>query len=157
MSLWLNVKRVTRYGIAGFVRNGFISLAAIVIMTLTLFVITALMVSAAALNSALTQLTNKVDVTVYFTPSATPDQVKTVQDALSAMPEVATVSYVSREDALAAFRENHKNDQLTLQALDELGDNPLGASLEIRAKQTSQYESIAKYLQDQQNAQSESG
>jgi cell division protein FtsX len=39
MALWLSMKRVTRYGIAGFVRNGFISLAAILIMTITLFVV----------------------------------------------------------------------------------------------------------------------
>ncbi len=153
MALWLSMKRVTRYGIAGFVRNGFISLAAILIMTITLFVTAGLMMSAAALDSTLTQLTNKVDVTVYFTPNASLDQITTIQNSLKALPEVASVKYISRDDALAEFRERHKNDQLTLQALEELGDNPLGASLEIRAKETSQYESIAKYLQDQASAQ----
>ena len=57
---------------------------------------------------------------------------------------------MSSDQALEQFRERHKNDQLTIQALDELSDNPLGASLEIRAKQTSQYESIAKFLDAQQ-------
>ncbi len=153
MAIWLSMKRVTRYGIAGFVRNGFISLAAILIMTITLFVVAGLMMSSAALDATLSQLTNKVDVTVYFTPSATLDQITTVQTSLKALPEVASVKYVSREDALAEFQERHKNDQLTLQALEELGDNPLGASLEIRAKETSQYESIATYLQDQASTQ----
>ncbi|MBP9757551.1 MAG: ABC transporter permease [Candidatus Pacebacteria bacterium] len=149
MSFWLSTKRVTRYGIAGFVRNGFISLAAILIMTITLFVVAGLMMSAAALNATLAQLTNKVDVTVYFTPNASLDQITTIQNSLKALPEVASVKYVSREDALAEFTERHKNDQLTLQALEELGENPLGASLEIRAKETSQYEAISKYLSDQ--------
>jgi cell division transport system permease protein len=149
MSLWLSMKRVTRYGIAGFVRNGFISLAAILIMTITLFVVAGLMMSAAALDATLAQLTNKVDVTVYFTPNASLEQITTIQNSLKALPEVASIKYVSREDALAEFRERHKNDQLTLQALEELGDNPLGASLEIRAKETSQYEAISKYLSDQ--------
>lgn len=154
MSLWLNVKRVTRYGIAGFVRNGFISLAAILIMTITLFVLSGLMISAAALNATLKQLTDKVDVTVYFLPDATLDQITTVQNSLKALPEVESVKYVSREQALEEFRARHANDQLTLQALEGLPDNPLGASLEIRAKQTSQYESIAKFLQDQAAQQS---
>ncbi len=149
MSLWLSMKRVTRYGIAGFVRNGFISLAAILIMTITLFVVAGLMMSAAALDATLAQLTNKVDVTVYFTPNASLDQITTIQNSLKALPEVASIKYVSREDALAEFKDRHKNDQLTLQALEELGDNPLGASLEIRAKETSQYEAISKYLSDQ--------
>jgi cell division transport system permease protein len=75
-----------------------------------------------------------------------------VKRALEALPEVAAVSYTSRTDALAAFEERHKNDQLTMQALQELGDNPLGASLSIRAKDTSQYESIAKYLETEQGS-----
>ncbi len=112
-----------------------------------------LIISAAALDSTLKQLTEKVDVTVYFTPAASLDQITGIQNSLKALPEVASIKYVSREEALAEFTERHKNDQLTLQALEELADNPLGAALEIRAKQTSQYESIATYLQDQASAQ----
>ena len=39
MSSWVNLKRVARYGLIGFVRNGFVSLAAVLIMTITLFVL----------------------------------------------------------------------------------------------------------------------
>lgn len=148
--MWVNVKRIARYGLVGFIRNGFISLAAVLIMTITLFVVAGLMISGAALNSVLRQLTNKVDVTVYFTTNASDDQITQMKTSLEGLPEVASVAYVSREEALARFQERHKNDQLTIQALQELGDNPLGASLEVRAKQTSQYEAIAKYLDAQQ-------
>lgn len=149
---WTNIKRVARYGLIGFVRNGFISLAAVLILTITLFVIAGLIISGAALNSTLTELTQKVDVTVYFLPSAPEEHLQELQRALEALPEVAEVAYVSREQALADFRERHKNDQLTLQALDELGGNPLGAALDVRAKETSQYESIAQFLAAQQEA-----
>lgn len=150
MSFWLNTKRVARYGFIGFIRNGFVSLSAVLIMTITLFVIAGLMVSGAALDSTLQQLKDKVDVSVYFRTNATNEQITDVKKALENLPEVATVAYVSREEALAQFRERHKSDQLTLQALDELNDNPLGASLEIRAKETSQYEAITKFLETQQ-------
>jgi cell division transport system permease protein len=156
MSLWLNVKRVSRYGLAGFVRNGFVSLAAILIMTITLFVLASLMIASSALSSTLDSLTEKVDVTVYFTTTASDEQIADVQNSLSALPEVASTTYISREQALAAFRERHATDQLTIQALDELGENPLGASIEVRAKETSQYASIAKFLEDQQADQGSS-
>ncbi len=152
MDFWTTTKRVTRYGVAGFVRNGFVSLSAILIMTITLFVLASLMIGGAALNSTLRSLTEKVDVSVYFTTSAPESDIREIEGQLKALPEVLSVEYVSSEQALAAFRERHKNDQLTLQALDELGDNPLGASLEIRAKETSQYESIATYLNGKQEA-----
>jgi len=152
MSLWVNVKRVARYGLISFVRNGFVSLTAVLIMTITLFVVAFLMISGAALDATLKQLTEKVDVTVYFTTEATEGEITSMKTAIEALPEVAVVTYISREEALAVFRERHKGDRLTLQALDELGGNPLGASLEIRAKQTSQYESIATFLEAQQKS-----
>lgn len=150
MSWWVTTKRVARYGLIGFIRNGFVSLAAVVIMTITLFVIGGLLVSGAALDATLTQLSEKVDVNVYFSTEASEEQVLSVKKAIEALPEVATVAYTSRDQALAEFRERHKNDQLTIQALDQLSENPLGASLAIRAKETSQYESVAKFLEGQQ-------
>lgn len=150
MSSWINAKRVVRYGLIGFIRNGFVSLAAVLVMTITLFVLANILISNAAMKSTLQELTNNVDVSVYFAVTATEDQIGEIRTHLEALPEVAEVSYTSREEALAEFRERHKNDQLTIQALDELEENPLGASLGVRAKQTSQYESIAKYLEAQQ-------
>lgn len=144
--MWVSTKRVFRYGTIGFFRNGFISLSAILILTITLFVVHALIVSGAALTSTLEQLKDKVDINIYFRVSATEDQILVLKKQIDVLPEVKETTYTSREEALANFRERHKNDQLTIQALDELEDNPLGATLSIRAKETSQYESIAKFL-----------
>ena len=152
MSTWVNMKRVARYGLIGFMRNGFVSLAAVLIMTITLFVLAIVIIFGAALQTTLASLTEKVDVTVYFMTSATEEQISEIRNSLEALPEVASVAYTSREEALTAFRERHKNDQLTIQALDELEANPLGASLGIRAKETSQYESIAAFLESRQEA-----
>lgn len=150
MSTWINFKRVARYGLIGFIRNGFVSLAAVLIMTITLFVLASVIIFGAALQSTLEQLTENVDVTVYFLPEASDENVMDIKTSLEALPEVALVTYTTSEEAFAAFRERHKNDRLTIQALDELEDNPLGASLGVRAKQTSQYESIAAFLESRQ-------
>lgn len=150
MSMWLTTKRVARYGLIGFIRNGFVSLSAILIMAITLFVIALIMISSAALQSTLTQLMNKVDINVYLVPSAPEDQIFVIKKSIEALPEVSSVVYTSRETALAEFRERHKNEQSTIQALDQLTENPLGASLAIRAKETNQYESIAKFIDAKQ-------
>jgi len=147
MALWRDIKRVSRYGLIGFFRNGFVSLASIFIMTITLFVMATLVMAGNALQSTLAGLTEKVDVNVYFVTTAPEEKILDLKKSLEALPEVASVEYVTREQALQIFSERHKNDQLTLQALEELGDNPLGASLAVRAKDTSQYESIAKFLE----------
>src|SRR5205823_4137528 len=79
--------------------------------------------------------------------TANESDILAVGDQLKKLPQVTSVSYTSAADALAAFRDRHATDQLTLQALDELGGNPLDASLEVRAKDPSQYESIVSFLE----------
>ncbi len=154
--MWLTTKRVARYGLIGFIRNGFVSLSAILIMTITLFVVAMLFVAGAALTSTLEQLNSKVDVNVYFATSASEEQVVAIKKELEGLAEVESVTYTSREQALAEFRERHKSEASTIQALDQLSDNPLGASLAIRAKKTSQYESIANFLEAKQGTESAS-
>ena len=149
MAFWTNVKRISRTGFLGFLRNGFVSIATVLIMTITLFVIGSIVVTGAALEEVLTQLENKVDINVYFLTSAPETEILALRDAIVELPEVAAVEYISRDEALAQFRERHQNDQLTLQALEELEENPLGASLAIRAQETSQYERIATVLEEE--------
>lgn len=149
----LTVKRVLRSGLLSFSRNAFVSVASILVMTVTLFTVGVTIFAGVILNSALIELRDKADVNVYFAQGATEDRILEMKASLEALPEVASVEYLSRDEALAQFRERHKNDQLTLQALDELGENPLGAVLNVKAKDITQYEAIAAFLQDQQVAE----
>ena len=148
---WIAVKRVVRAGLLDFWRNGFVSLSSILVMTVTLFVVGTSIFAGLILNTTLEQLRDKADVNVYFTVNAPTDQIAQLQQSVEALPQVQSVQYVSAQDALAQFRQLHANDQLTLQALDELGTNPLGAVLNIKAKDISQYDAIAAFLQQQQS------
>jgi cell division transport system permease protein len=148
--LLTSLKRILRSGFVDFWRNNFVSIASVFVLTTTLFVIGSLVFLQAVLESTLVELQEKVDINVYFTTEATEPEVLAVQGQLEALPEVGVVEYVSRERALEEFRQRHADNQLTLQALDELESNPLGAALNIRAKQTSQYASIAQFLDDAQ-------
>src|SRR3989338_6766225 len=143
---WTKIKRVLRWSFASFWRNGFVSLAAVAVMTVTLFVIGSLIFTGVLLRTSIDALKDKVDVNVYFVTSAPEEEILSLKKSFEALPEVAKVEYVSREQALVDFKERHQDDQLTLQSLNELGDNPLGAALNIKAKDATNYESIDKFL-----------
>ncbi len=143
----IDAKRIIRSGYRNFMRSGFTSLASILMMIITLFVITSLIFIQTALTSSLTDMKDKVDVTVYFVHGADETAIKSIEQAVSKLPEVRSVTFTSEDAALAQFKERHADDYLTLQALDELGENPLGASLNIKAKDPSQYESVSKYFE----------
>jgi cell division transport system permease protein len=65
---------------------------------------------------------------------------------LEQLPEVANVSYTSADEAVKIFRDRHQSDYPTIQALDEIGTNPLGGYLNVKAKEVSQYGDIANFL-----------
>src|SRR3990167_5106988 len=144
---WMIIRRMFTSGAKNFARGGAVSAATVLIMTVTLAIIGSLVFLSALLSYTLGAIKGKVDVSVYFVTTASESDILAVKDTLEGLPQVANVSYTSAEDALITFRERHASDQLTLQALDELGGNPLDASLEVRAKDPSQYESIVNLLE----------
>jgi cell division transport system permease protein len=101
------------------------------------------------LEVSLQNIQSKVDINVYFVVDADQAAIDSLKTSLEGLPDVAEVTFTSREEALAQFQQRHQNDETIMQGLEELGDNPLGASLSIRARETSQYEGIAAFLNDQ--------
>ncbi len=144
--LW---KRTILAGLRGFYRNRTVSLSSIFILTITLSIVTSFYLFGAVFDYTLEQVKEKVDVRVYFTTDATEEQATEVKAKLLGLSDVKTVTYISKEQALSDFKKKHEGDQLTLQALEELGTNPFGASLSVIAKDTSRYSAIADQLNDE--------
>lgn len=142
------LKRVIKAGFMNFWRNGWVSLATVLIMLVTLFTVGSLIFARAIMMSTLDELQNKVDISVYFKTDAQEQDILIMRDSLTKLNEVKSVEYISREQALEEFKERHKDNALITQSLEELGENPLGAAVNIRAKETSQYASIAKFIED---------
>lgn len=145
--LWINFKRVLKSGFFSFWRNGFVSLSSVFVMVVALLVLGSIVFSNALLTTTLDSLQDKVDVNVYFLSTASEADVLDLKQKIEVLPETKEVEYVSREKVLSDFTERHANDSTTLQALEELDDNPFGAVLNIKAKETSQYESVSRFLE----------
>jgi cell division transport system permease protein len=152
--MMMTFKRIVSAGGKSFVRSGLVSFATVLIMTVTLIIIGSLVLLSAVLTNTLATIQDKVDVNVYFTTTAQESEILSVKSRLEQRPDIAQISYTSRNDALAQFRQRHASDALTLQALDQLGDNPLGGSLAVKAKNPSQYPSIVQFLTDDTAANS---
>lgn len=145
------VRRIVRAGFVGFWRSAYVSLASVFVIAVALFVIGSTMFIDQLLTTSLSSLQEKVDINVYFVPDAAQEDIDAIRTAVAALPDVAGITYTSREEALAKYRERNQNDEIAMQALSELDENPLGANLAIRARETSQYESIARFLDEQRD------
>jgi cell division transport system permease protein len=144
--IFTTFKRITRTGFVNFWRNGFLSFAAIVVITLSLSAFGGLVFASAFGRSLLADVKDKVDINVYFTLTAPEQDILSLQKEIQALPEVASVDYVSADQALASFKNKWQNNALIMQGLDEVGSNPFPAALNIKAKDPGQYGNIANYL-----------
>jgi cell division transport system permease protein len=142
----IELKRIIKAGFVSFTRNGLVSFAAVLVLTITLSFITSIILLQSVLFFSLNTIKDKVDITIYFNVGVSEDRILSLKDSLLQLPEVADVTYTSDKEALALFRERHKDDYPTIAALDEIGTNPLGAYLNVKAKDISQYEGIANFL-----------
>ncbi len=141
-------KRITRTGFVNFWRNGFLTFAAIVVITLSLSAFGALIFGSAFGRALITDVKDKVDINIYFNTSASESDILAINKEISSLPDVAKIEYVSRDKALADFKTKWQNNALIMQGLEEIGGNPFPASTNIKAKDPGQYGSITKYLED---------
>ncbi len=144
---WLTFKRVIKSGLKSFWRNGWLSAATVSVMILTLLTMSILLMVNVVANSVLTDLHGKIDVSIYFKSEAVEEDILIVKSQLEKMDEVERVDYVTKEEALDKFKEKHQNNPYLIEGLQELGENPLEASLNIKAKEVSQYEAITSFLE----------
>jgi cell division transport system permease protein len=121
------------------------SLAATATMVLMLLLLAGFWIIQTGLLAGLQFTEQKVEVLAFLQTNATDNQVEELQSRLRAMPEVASVAYFSRDEALARFRASmaaQGREDLTRY----LDGNPLYASLEVKMVDPSQVRVVGDAL-----------
>ncbi len=147
------LKKIIISGCKDFWRNSWLSIATIVVITITLFTINTLVIINFLSETILANLQEKIDIAVQFKNETSEDKIFDFKDKLEKMAEVKNISYVSQKEALENFKEAHQNDEKFLQSIKELGNNPLFASLNIKAYQLDQYAQIDRFISESEESQ----
>jgi cell division transport system permease protein len=140
------ISRIFHFGAKNFWRNGWLSTATIAIMTLSLVVSLNLILFSVVTRAATNSIENEIDISVYFNTNTSEDEILNIQQSLEGLSQVQSVDYISRDQALATFQQNHADNPVISQVINTLDSNPLDASLNIKAKDPSQYGAINDYL-----------
>lgn len=113
-------------------RSPYQAAAAVMIMTLTTFVGLTFFLLSLGSQRLLTYLERKPQVIAFFTDAVTAeDQVSDLENQLRATDKVASLKFVSKDEALQIYKDRNKNDPLLLELVTA---NTLPASLEVSAK-----------------------
>jgi cell division transport system permease protein len=131
----------------GFWRNALMSLAATLTMVLMLLLLAGFFVLQNVLLASLSYVEQKVEVVAYLQNTTTQDQVDGLVAKVTAMPQVASVEFISRDQALANFRAQQQA-QGRVDITGSLDANPLYASLNVKLKDPSQLDTVAGAMRD---------
>lgn len=142
----VTLTRIIKFGWQGFLRNGWLNVSTICIMILAALVFEGLILFNVVGQHAVSSLQEKIDISVYFKSNVSEDAILNIKKSLEGLNEVKNVVYVSRDQALEEFKARHASEEVVTQTLGELDQNPLLASLNIKAKDPHQYAAIASYL-----------
>jgi cell division transport system permease protein len=130
----------------GFWRNAAMSLAATATMTLMLLLLAGFWIIQAGFLASLSYVEDKVGVVADLNDGITTGELQNLETRLSALPEVKSVEYTSKEQALANYRAQRAaqdQDDLT----QYLANNPLPASLDVKLQRPEDYKAVAEFLQ----------
>jgi cell division transport system permease protein len=117
----------------GLWRNRVMSLAATVTMVLMLVLLASLVIVLSGMQAGLSFIESKVEIRAELNEGVPPSMVEDLQARLLALPEVAAVTYVSKEAALEEFRAQLR-DSGQPDLTDYVGFNPIPAQLRIKLR-----------------------
>jgi cell division transport system permease protein len=106
----VNLQYVTKETTTNLKRNFFITIAAVLVVVVSMYLVGAVFVASFAVDRALTLQTKKVEVAVFLKRDITPDARDSIQRSLLAMPEVAAVSYESKQEAYETFKRLFRDE-----------------------------------------------
>lgn len=141
MLVW---SRALKLGLINFWRNGWLSFIATLIMTLTLLIISVFLIFNLVIDETTKSIEEKMDLSVYFNDEAKDEEIYLLEKQLKSRPDVKSVEYISKDEALAKWRALNISQKVKEQVSEE--ENPLPRSLEIKAVSPEKIETIANYL-----------
>jgi cell division transport system permease protein len=142
----LSLIRIIKFSFQDIFRNIWLSIVTVTILILALFSVNMLLVVKVVGDTAISAIQEKVDISLYLKPDSDEEEIKALKAELSNLEEVKEIIYISKAEALEYFREKNSNNQEVLEALRELGKNPLTPSLVIKPKGSDKVESLISRL-----------
>jgi len=141
----ITFRRIISAGAVSFMRNASLAIAAIAVMVVTLTIVLFSLVTSVTLNHTISQIADKINISIYLNDNVTSDQRKALMDELRQIKQVKNVSYISKDQALAEYKAANANNKDLLAAINETG-NPLPASIEVDPVDPAQINQIQTLL-----------
>lgn len=137
----LNTKRIIKLGFTNLWRNRWLSAQATLILTVTLIFVSVFILGHLVVGVAIDAVKEKIDLRIYFEDSVAETQIKNLQLQLAARPDIKTVRYISKQEALEIWQGRPTSPRI--KGLVSENNNPLPRSLQIKTDSPQVIEEVA--------------
>ena len=151
-NIFVSLRRIVKTGFTNFWRNGWLSAATVSVLTITLFMVFSLIMLSVLTEALIIDIQNRVDVSVYLKKDVKSADALSLRNDILALPEVKIAEYTSEEDALIAFREKHSENEIIIQSLEALEENPLESNISIKVQDPSQFKKVVDFVEKEEYA-----
>ena len=125
-------------------RNVFITIAAVMVVTVSLYLVGVVLIASFSVDRALTLQTRKVEVAVFLNKDVTESERDSIQRDLLAMPEIDSVKYETKQEAYEAFKILFR-DQPDI--VENTTPEALPESFRVKLKDPNEFEVVSDRLE----------
>ena len=132
-----------KQSLQGFTRNLSTTLGSIITIFLSLFIIGLFLIGALVIDNIVKSVENEVSITAYISDDATQADIDAAEAYIQGLEGVSSVSFTTKEEALENFRNMSSNAAI----VDELGGNPLPASINVELSDPQMVQQVADQIE----------
>ncbi|MCH4183994.1 MAG: permease-like cell division protein FtsX [Eggerthellaceae bacterium] len=138
--------------VKGFARNLSTTLGSIVTIFLSLLIIGIFCIGGFVVDNVVKSVESKVSITAYVSDGASESDISTLENYISGLDGVKSVSFTTKDEALENFKSSMTSNPEIVNQLD--GQNPLPASIDVELSDAQGVEGIAQQIQNSSDFQS---
>jgi len=143
---FLEFTRVIKFAWQSFFRNIWLSVVTVIIVTLSLFSISFLLMINILTQHVLDVVKDRTQVYIDLTSQATGEQAQALVAELQKLPAIKESQFITPEQTLENFKQRHQDDPVMAQSLNSLSVNPFTGSIMIKVNQIDDFPVILAEL-----------
>lgn len=146
-----NASRIVKYGTSSFTRNVWLSIAATLVMTVTLVILMVTVFASAILSSTAEAMRNKIDITIFFHPGTSQETLAELSEIMSADSNIKEITTADSQAEYESLVDDYRDTPEILAAVDsEIILQELPATMRIKVHDPSNLDSIRQIVEQNQ-------
>jgi cell division transport system permease protein len=135
------LRRILRFGVQHYLRNGWLSLAATLMVAMTLFVVSVFALQSYVIKSETQSIQDKLDMAIYISDAPSEEDVQTFVQQVKAIPDVRDVTYLNKDQVITEWNKLPVGNKIKSEVNAE--NNPLPRTVKLKAGNPESLDSIA--------------